>query len=212
VAEDGLAANGEPSPAIDWAAASLPFSGQLESGDAYVVQPRPGGTLIAVMDGLGHGPEAAAASRAAANVIETHPDKDPTSLFLLCHEALRKTRGVVMSIASIDTRQGLVSSLGVGNVEAFVVHADPESKPATEAAMLVGGVVGFSLPQSRRLRPANSKISPNDLVVLATDGILATFPSGINFEDSPQVIAEHILNEYGTKGDDSLVVVARYLG
>lgn len=202
----------EPSPTVEWGAASLPHSGQLESGDAYVVQQRSTGALIAVIDGLGHGAEAAMAARMAVGVIDANPDESPTKLFALCHEALRKSRGVVMSITSIDSTQGVVSSIGIGNVEAFIVHADPDSKPATEAAMLVGGVVGFSLPDSRRLRPSVAQILPKDLVILATDGIVPTFLEGVNLEDSPQAIAEHILSEFGTKTDDALVVVARYLG
>ena len=57
---------------VVWAAAGAPIPGQITSGDGYLVVPRPLRTLIAVMDGLGHGPDAHEATSAAiAAIAET---------------------------------------------------------------------------------------------------------------------------------------------
>ena len=48
---------------IEWASAGMPLSGNHnESGDLHLIARFPDGALAAVMDGLGHGPEAAFAS------------------------------------------------------------------------------------------------------------------------------------------------------
>lgn len=76
-----------------WAAAGTPIPSQVTSGDGYLVIPRPLRTLIAVMDGLGHGPEAHKATSAAIALIAEIPDAPLRSLFESCHQALQRTRG-----------------------------------------------------------------------------------------------------------------------
>ena len=49
--------------------ASKTLQGQSVSGDIHVVIPFNEGLLVAVIDGLGHGPEAAIASMAAAKTL-----------------------------------------------------------------------------------------------------------------------------------------------
>ena len=66
---------GHGSPIVEWGSAgqALDESGRgEESGDLHVVAPFAGGALVAVIDGLGHGAEAAAAARAARRVISDH--------------------------------------------------------------------------------------------------------------------------------------------
>jgi len=48
---------------IEWAVAELAQPGQSESGDRHLVLPTPDGGLVAVVDGLGHGAEAANAAK-----------------------------------------------------------------------------------------------------------------------------------------------------
>src|SRR6266542_1380546 len=87
---------------IEWGVAARALAGQSESGDLHLVQPFPYGVLIAVVDGLGHGEEAAAAARAAAAVLKVHPEEAPVALVERCHQELLSTRGVVMSLASLS--------------------------------------------------------------------------------------------------------------
>ncbi|HEY3252745.1 MAG TPA: hypothetical protein VGJ91_02315, partial [Polyangiaceae bacterium] len=108
------ASNQNPS-VIDWAWAGLAFESGV-SGDLHVVEALPHGALIAVIDGLGHGPEAAAAARAAAAILHARAELSVQELLELCHEGLRKTRGAVMTLASLDTRSSTIDCCGVGNV------------------------------------------------------------------------------------------------
>ena len=93
---------GQRMPLIECHAASRPYAGAAVSGDLEVVTYFPGGALAAVIDGLGHGPEAAHAASVAAAVLRRQPAEPVTDLMVLCHEALRPTRGAVMSLASFD--------------------------------------------------------------------------------------------------------------
>jgi phosphoserine phosphatase RsbX len=111
-----------------WAGEALgePAAGR-DSGDLHVVAPFPGGALVAVIDGLGHGPEAASA-RTAARVLEVQPGDPVRALVERCHEGLRKTRGAVMSPASFDAQTSSITLVGVGNVEGVLLRSGPAGR------------------------------------------------------------------------------------
>src|SRR2546426_8152117 len=78
---------------IEWGSASLPLAGEVVSGDKHVVKVLPHGALLAAMDGLGHGEEAAAAANRVARVLQAADNESLISLLKRCHERLRSTRG-----------------------------------------------------------------------------------------------------------------------
>lgn len=193
---------------IDWGVAAQPLPGETESGDRHVVASLPDRVLVAAIDGLGHGPEAALATALAATTLEQHA-RDPVAvLFQRCHEQLALTRGVVMSLATFDLRAPSMTWLGVGNVEGVLFRADPEAEPRCEWLLLRGGLVGFELPL---LLPAVLRISGGDTLCFATDGIRDDFAEELSAYEAPQRIADRILARYGSGTDDALVLVARYL-
>jgi serine phosphatase RsbU (regulator of sigma subunit) len=166
--------------------------------------------LVAVVDGLGHGGEAAAAAKAAIVTVAEHADEPVISLLKRCHEVLRPTRGVTMSLASFNATYNILTWLGVGNVEGVVLRADKQTPSAQESIMLFPGVVGHHLPP---LRAIESPIYPGDLLILFTDGIRRDFLAEPPIPGhSPQRIADRICAKYSRGTDDALALVARYLG
>lgn len=192
---------------VEWGAATLALSGQC--GDHHVVKPFPDGVLVAAIDGLGHGDEAAAAAKLAAGILETHPSESMLWLVRRCHESLRRTRGVVMSVASFNTVEGTMTWLGVGNVEGRLLRADPSANPHCEYLMLRGGVVGDQLPP---FHASLIQVAPGDMLMFATDGIYGPFIDAVNVREPPQQNADRIIASRSKRTDDALVVVVRYLG
>jgi phosphoserine phosphatase RsbX len=178
-----------------------------QSGDLHLVTPLPHGALVAVIDGLGHGPAAAEASRVAARVLREHAGASLVELIELCHAGLRSTRGAVMSLASLDSLRGAVDWCGIGNVEGALFSAAPGR--ARHAIVCRGGVVGYRLPA---LKVTTVPLSVQDLLVFATDGISSSFAHVVDVEREPQEIADRILANCGKRSDDALVLVVRYLG
>jgi phosphoserine phosphatase RsbX len=189
---------------VEAGVASAALPGETESGDTHVIASHSGGVLVAGIDGLGHGSEAAHAAGVARAVLEDDPGADLVELFARCHARLARSRGVVMSLAAFSAAGRLVW-LGVGNVEGTLLR----DGGGTEAILLLGGVVGYSLP---RLRPSTTSVAPGDLLVLATDGISHGFAQGLDPSLSPQELADGIVAEFGRGSDDALALVARYLG
>lgn len=192
---------------LTWAVAEAPFPNEPESGDRYVVQASADGVLLAAVDGAGHGAEAAAAARIAADTLQAHAAESPIALMLRCHDELKGTRGVVMTLAFVHARDRTLTWTGVGNVEALLFHRRGHHQP--ERAMLRSGVLGFRLPA---MRAEVLPLQPFDTIVIATDGIRPGFEDGLLLGNDPQVIANGILAKHQSRGDDALVLVARVLG
>ena len=193
---------------VDWAWAGAALEDN-QSGDLHVVAALQWGTLLAVIDGLGHGPEAAAAARAAAAILHEHATLPVQDLVELCHEGLRGTRGAVMSLASLDVRSSTIDWCGVGNVEGVLFRSSTAALSKREALSLRGGVVGYRLPQ---LKVSTHSVQPGDTLVLVTDGIRSEFAAAVDSEAPTQSIASSVLACCARGSDDALVLVARYLG
>jgi serine phosphatase RsbU (regulator of sigma subunit) len=189
-----------------WDAASSPADGEDVSGDAYVVRSAADGYVLAVADGLGHGPEATLAANAAI-AAATHPGEDsPSVLLRRSHEACSYTRGVVMTVVHVDTRRNEVCWAGVGNVEAVLVRNRLSGQSRRETAMLPGGVVGVALPP---LKEQTYEIEPGDVLALATDGIRGEFVSELMTLAAPSSMTARIIDRHRLKADDALVLIAR---
>lgn len=194
---------------LEWGVAALAMPGQEESGDRYLVKEFRQGGLLAVVDGLGHGAEAARAAMSAIRTLDNNAHESVISLVRRCHESLRGTRGAVMSIASFNKLDETVTFLGVGNVESMLLRADVNARPGYESPILRGGVVGGQLPP---LRASVIPISRGDTMILVSDGIESGFAHQLPLSSPPQQIADHILKQHNKGTDDALALVARYVG
>jgi hypothetical protein len=174
-----------------------------------VVASLPEGVLVAGIDGLGHGAEAARAAQRAADVVRERPVTDLELLVERCHVALRGTRGAAISLAFVCPSDHGMTWLGVGNVEGRVLGSDPSATGPKGSLALRGGVPGHELPP---VKPATLPIEPGDVLLLATDGIHRAFADAPDVSGSPRTITERILARHWKPPDDALVVAVRYLG
>jgi serine phosphatase RsbU (regulator of sigma subunit) len=186
------------------AAASRPHPGETVNGDAWTVVWHDGGCLLALIDGLGHGPEAAAAARAATDVLAAAPHLVPAEALQACHHALRGTRGAAISVVQIAPASRQLVYAGVGNVEARLWLPEGWQRP-----IAYRGIVGAVMP---RVRPFELTLAADWLLVLHTDGVSARFdPDQLApaVRGHPQALADAILAGWGRPSDDATVVVAR---
>lgn len=194
---------------LQWGAASRAYEDDGECGDLSLVVPYPGGVLAAVIDGLGHGAEAATAARYAAEILEKHASEPPVSLIQRCHDTLRSTRGAVMSLASFNASANMLTWVGVGNVEGCLIRTNPGAASKNEFLRLYSGTVGDRIPS---LQAEKLPVYEGDILIFATDGIKnGNFARVIGLRKKPARIAEYILDQWGREDDDALVLVARSL-
>ena len=190
---------------LDRGVAGAPHAGEQRSGDLAVFVPTAAGALVGLIDGLGHGPEAADAAERCADVVRQHAEAEAQALLQACHEALVQTRGVVMTVAWFDLERARLSWAGVGNVDARLVRQGPELRE--DVALVFGGVLGYRMPN---VRPASMPLTRGDLLVMITDGIESAISPGLAGGGAAQTMADRIFAMHGKGGDDALVVAVRY--
>lgn len=192
---------------IETAFATLPLPGQSESGDLCLIKRVGKGTLIAVVDGLGHGEDAASAAHAAVGALDKYSRQPLVDLVQRCHEALVGMRGVVLGLAYLDPQAATMTWLGVGNVGGLLLRADLGGRPARVSLVPNAGFIGAEqIHATTRSVP----LALGDTVVLFSDGIKDGFADGLVLADSPQAIADRVITRQVKGTDDALVLVARY--
>jgi negative regulator of sigma-B (phosphoserine phosphatase) len=196
-------------PLIEYGVATFVLPGQSESGDRHLVCCHETGILIAAIDGIGHGEDAGVAAKAAVSLLKTRADEQVIPLVQKCHENLRMTRGVVLSLASIDPLHGMMTWIGVGNVQGALMRTGASKGIVEQELLLRAGVVGSQLPP---LQAAVLPIAEGDTLIFATDGVKSEFIKSLSSLEAPQRAADRILEQYCRGNDDALVLVARLTG
>ena len=194
---------------IEWGVATRNRRGEAMNGDLGVVAVLPEGLLVAAIDGLGHGGEAARAARKAGEVVRERASEELVPLIECCHDALRNTRGAVIGLAFMSHLRRTMTWLGVGNIEGLVLSADPSALQPKGHLALGSGVLGHELPS---VRIATLDVRPGDVLILATDGVEAAFADSVDISGSAQDISERILAVHWKPIDDALVLAVRYVG
>lgn len=182
-----------------------PFQGDKHCGDWYFIKEFCEGsktkTLIAVIDGLGHGVWAEEAAKKACEYLECSYQRDLSAIFHGCNQFLRHTVGVAMSIAVIDFERSNLTFAGIGNVELRII-ADKSFGMVCD-----DGIVGAGF---RKIHEVSCTFKPGNLLIMHSDGISAKFnffsyPTEVRAE--PEKLAEAISRDFARDNDDSIVVV-----
>ncbi len=193
---------------LEWGVARQTAPGESVTGDAHLLLPHQRGLLLAVIDGSGHGPEAAHAAAWAVATLRGMPECSVLEQLNRCHAALARTRGVVMTLADFNRHDQTLTLCGVGNVEAVLFRAETAADNATsESALLRGGVVGAQLPAPYA---AVVPVHAGDVLVMATDGVRTDFSRNTALHNPPQRAADQLLRQHARGTDDALVLVARF--
>lgn len=192
---------------IDTAFATVPLPGQKESGDLSLIKRVGAGTLVAVVDGLGHGQEAASAAHAAVGALDRYSREPLSDLVRHAHEALVGLRGVVLGLAYLDPQAATLTWLGVGNVGGVLLRADAGSRPARVTLVASAGFIG-----AEQAHPTTRSVplALGDTVILYSDGIKDGFAESVVLANTPKEIANFIITRHVKGNDDALVLVARY--
>jgi negative regulator of sigma-B (phosphoserine phosphatase) len=192
---------------LEFGIAGRAVRGEAESGDVPVVAVGTETVLVAAVDGLGHGFEAAHAAAEAVRALEQFNDEPLEAVVHRCHARLLGSRGVALSLASFRGEAGTMSWLGVGTVAGRLFRSGRIEDNADEFIVNFGGIVGDQLPE---LHATAVPVSAGDLLVFATDGIEPEFGDRLQQSGTAQEIADRLLREHRRGSDDALVVVARY--
>jgi negative regulator of sigma-B (phosphoserine phosphatase) len=175
---------------------SAPARGETKCGDVAVIREEPDAILIAVIDVLGHGPEAARIAELGAACLKKAPIARARDAVHALHEALRGSRGAAASVCVV--RGHHLDGCGVGNVE---IRVQGTNVPV----LLTPGIVGQRMSS---LREFEGTLADGDRVVCFTDGISSRVPLVEYRALAPREACAAIMQQHRRNHDDGTVVVA----
>ncbi len=185
----------------------IPCAGEATSGDHAAFVRTEHSLLLALADGLGHGPEAYHAAGLALDGLRSFVDRSLEQLVDERHEALVGTRGAAVALLRLDEEAGVCEHFGVGNV-AVGLEGFRSSRKLTGRS----GIVGGTTISRTRGRLERAELRPHEVVWLASDGVSSKASIALErdlLHDHPIVIAEAVARMHGRDHDDVTVLVAR---
>lgn len=181
------------------------LAGEEACGDGWAVLCGAGGATVLASDGLGHGPNAAAASNAAIDALAARGPLGAGAMVQAAHDAMRSTRGAALAAARIDFASDELHFAGVGNIAGIVID------DGRRALVSHNGIVGHNM---RKVQEFSVPFPPNAMCILCSDGLhtqwdLNKYP-GLQGR-SPALIAAILMRDYVRGRDDAMVLVVRRL-
>ena len=179
--------------------------GEEVPGDSWTAARLGARTVILVADGLGHGPDAAAAARTATRLVEANASRTPTDILNIAHEAMRTTRGAACAVAILDAAADELVFAGIGNIFAQIVHGDGTTLGLPSHYGTIGGDL-------RKVHEQRTPFLRSDGLILATDGVRpkwqwSSYP--MLWRHDAALVAGVVYRDFAAGRDDGTVVVAR---
>jgi negative regulator of sigma-B (phosphoserine phosphatase) len=175
---------------------SQPKVGEVANGDRPLCRIEEGGSLIAVIDALGHGRDAADVATTAVDVLSSVPLATPLlDVMHLLHSKLAGSRGAAGTICVL--RDGSIEACAVGNVELRSVES---RLPLVFSAGVLGGRV-------RKFHVCRAPLGVRSRFVLFSDGISSRAPLEDYRRLAPQAASEAIFQRHRRVEDDATVLV-----
>ena len=191
--------------AVDIGAVCVPMPGEVACGDAWAIADDDGRQVILVVDGLGHGPEAASAAHAALNALRCNlPTSSALDALGTIHEALRGTRGAAGSIAILDLSQRRGSYCGIGNISCAT-----RASATTRQMISYNGILGH---QTRTMNAVDFEFPADALLIAHSDGLNThwRFDAYPGLErHHPALVAGVLYRDHARGRDDATCIVVR---
>ena len=195
--------NGSPPPEaeLELGVVCLPKSGEEVAGDGWLLEASSDYRTIMVVDGLGHGPNAARAARVATEAFAAHSSATPAALMQISHGALAATRGAAGAAARVAPAKNHGSFAGVGNI-ACRVEMTGERRQLVSHSGTLGHVM-------RRVQEFEFAFPAGALLILHSDGLVTRWSS----DDYPGLASKHagliagVLYRDHNRGTDDVTVV-----
>jgi anti-sigma regulatory factor (Ser/Thr protein kinase) len=181
-----------------------PYPGEPVCGDNWAWSDAARGRTIMLVDGSGHGVEAARAADIAVQTFLQHADEACEEIVHRVHRALASGRGAAVAVARIDTAAHVVRFVGLGNISAMLVDTGKARHMVSH-----NGTAGHIAP---RIREFTYDFTTNPLLILHSDGLtsrwdFAAYP-GLAAQH-PSLVAGVLLRDHRRGRDDASVVAMR---
>jgi len=182
----------------------VPIAGETACGDSISVIHNGSRASCMVIDGLGHGLEAAEAAETGLRFFAQHSHEPPQQIISGIHSALRPTRGAAVAIAEIDLSTRKVRYCGIGNISATIVDDE-----RMRSMISHNGTAGHI---ASRITEFLYEFPPGAMLVMHSDGVSGRWDLG-NYpglqRKHPSVVAGVIYRDHRRIRDDASVLAVK---
>ncbi|WP_246074221.1 SpoIIE family protein phosphatase [Flavobacterium daemonense] len=195
------------STGLDFSAISVNYPGERLCGDGYHIKHSKKGFQIFVGDGLGHGANAHEAVGQAIRAFKQCTESHPVAMLRYVHDYVKKSRGLVATIASVDYETQSWNICGIGNINTRI-YSGLDNKTYTP----YNGIIGHNIP-----RTINSTVVPyqkHQVIVMHSDGLRTRWNlSELNsiIKQSPGIIASALYKDNVRGTDDATILVGKII-
>jgi len=189
---------------LEYSSTVRPYGGELVSGDTVVIRPLDNGIFVAIVDVLGHGPEAHELTHVIEAYLMRYGSYNVSGLLKSLHQHLKGSRGAAVGLCAIDASIHRADYAGIGNTS-IRRFGEVETRLVSQDGVL-GQNMRTPLLQSLQLKAG-------EMIVLYTDGVSDRFTSedypGV-LRHAPQDVAKNIVQRFGKDHDDAACIAVRY--
>jgi anti-sigma regulatory factor (Ser/Thr protein kinase) len=165
-----------------------------------------GGDVLfaAVVDVLGHGPQAHEVSARADAFLRASWTRSPVDTLMRLHSELKGTRGAAAGIAVVDRQLGEVRYAGVGNTVARTFGSEEVGLHS------VDGTLGLAV---RSPKVQTIKLTSRGVLLLYTDGVRSSFKLDDYAQllyESASHISKKVVERFSRSYDDATCLAVRF--
>ena len=154
---------------------------------------------------MGHGPEAANAVTEAGKAFFSCHENDPAEIIRHINNEVKKTRGLVGSVAVFDFDSKKWKMCGVGNISTKIIS------PANAKNMMAyNGIIGLNVPRTLNSQEVNYEKGQH--IIMCSDGIKSkwdTVKFGAIQRYDASILSATLIKDFARYTDDMSVAVCR---
>lgn len=194
-----------PKKAVDIRALCVPKGGETVCGDGYRIKELAHQTHIFFGDGLGHGNKAHDAVEQAGDWFEDCSESDPVEIIRYIHANVKRTRGLVGTVAIFDHAQRVWNICGVGNISTRVYGG-----LLFKHYLAYNGIIGLSIPNT--MKAFNFQAENNHTLIMSSDGLRTRWDMSrytVYSRYDAIVLAAMLYKDFARGTDDASVLLGR---
>jgi hypothetical protein len=184
----------------------LPKPGEKECGDGFYHTISKDYIKIFLGDGLGHGAEAAKVVVKAGEAFLACSETDPVDIIRYINTEVKRTRGLVGTVACFDLVARKWKICGVGNISSTMMSLANNNKNL----MAYNGIIGSNLP--RTLKAQEIEYEKGQYVIMCSDGLktkwdISRYPAIQRYDLS--ILCAALLKDCSRYTDDMSVAICK---
>lgn len=191
---------------VPYGALRLPMRHEEACGDAWHLHADGQAVAMTLIDGLGHGLQAADAAQAGVAAAAQRGTASAPDLINALHAGMCGSRGGAAAVARVDVASGALEFAGIGNISATLCEPTGSRGMASHP-----GIVGV---QFRKAQPFHFHTTAGTLLLMHSDGLQARW----SLRDYPGLLHRHpalivaVLQRDFDRGRDDVGIIALRLG